>query len=77
MPVQTKNECNNHKNPPLVRGEVYKVISGYGAGRVFVVTSNNGPFIQYLSGTGSDGWDRLDTMDEERSKYKSIILQEV
>lgn len=73
MPVKV-NKSTVCPNPELVKGEVYKVVSGYAVGRVFAVASKGtGDFAQYL--TNSDGWDPLDSFD--RSVVVCITLQEV
>ena len=73
MPVELSKGAYR-PNPELVKGEVYKVVSGYGAGRVFAVANKGtGAFAQYL--TDSDGWDPLDSFDD--SVVVCITLQEV
>ena len=75
MPVVTKRKLQSHVNPTLKGGEVYKIIRGYGTGRVFVMTGGPAPYIQYLSGSGNSGWDKTTSL--ESSDFVEIILQEV
>jgi hypothetical protein len=75
MPVKAICKPIAHVNPALNAGEVYKIIRGRGTGRVFVMTSGSRPFIQYLAGTGTDGWDSVDAL--ERSDFVVVTLQEV
>ena len=75
MPVVTNSKSPRHVNPMFNGGEVYKIIRGYGAGRVFVITSNHEPFIQYLAGSGDSGWDNTTAL--ESSDFVVVTLQEL
>lgn len=75
MPVIISSKPTVHVNPKLKCGEVYKITRGYGKGYIFVVTATTKPFIQYIAGSGCDGWDNITVL--ENSDYVVATLQEV
>lgn len=77
MPVKLKDDAvTTHVNPALVHGEVYRILCGYGTGRVFVVFPHSVGVkgVQYL-GTVDNGWDLETALDD--SQFVKITLQEV
>ena len=76
MPVLLKESTETvHVNPELQNGKPYRIIGGYGAGRVFVVFQHSAGAkgVQYLGGRG--GWDLATTVAD--SKFVETTLQEV
>lgn len=78
MPVKLKdNAVTTHVNPTLVNGEVYRIVDGYGEGRVFVVFQRSVGVkgVQYLGSNLHNGWDLVSAVTD--SQFVKITLQEV
>lgn len=79
MPVKLKADAVvPHVNPALISGEVYRIVHGYGKGRVFVVFQlrlDGEKCVQYLGSNLHNDWDTEEAI--EASQFVNITLQEV